>query len=122
MANTLVVKFTAVDKSDLGLVGGKGANLGEMVKAGFPVPDGFIVTANAYWQILGQNDLRSRLISVLKNLDHHDPVALNAASLRAKQLILRAPIPGELAHAIIAHYLKLGKGLSQALVASRKPT
>jgi len=119
MANTLVVKFTAVDKSDLGLVGGKGANLGEMVKAGFPVPDGFIVTANAYWQILGQNDLRSRLISVLKNLDHHDPVALNAASLRAKQLILRAPIPGELAHAIIAHYLKLGKGLSQALVAVR---
>jgi len=36
--------FEEIDKKDLLLVGGKGANLGEMTKAGFPVPEGFCVT------------------------------------------------------------------------------
>jgi len=40
----MIVDFKQVGKTDIGLVGGKGANLGEMVRAGFPVPPGFIVT------------------------------------------------------------------------------
>jgi len=43
-SNDYVVWFREIDKDDIPLVGGKGANLGEMVKAGFPVPNGFIVT------------------------------------------------------------------------------
>ena len=50
-----VVWFDEVDKEDGGLVGGKGANLGEMAKSGFPVPDGFIVTSHAYFQVLKEN-------------------------------------------------------------------
>ena len=43
-----IVWFREVDKDDIGLVGGKGANLGELTRAGLPVPPGFIVTAEAY--------------------------------------------------------------------------
>lgn len=43
-----ILWFEEVDKTSLPLVGGKGANLGEMTKAGIPVPPGFIVSVSAY--------------------------------------------------------------------------
>ena len=58
--NKLLVWFNGVDKDDVGLVGGKGANLGEMVKAGFPVPPGFIVTSQAYFQFIKINKLQTQ--------------------------------------------------------------
>ncbi|MDP6127828.1 MAG: PEP/pyruvate-binding domain-containing protein, partial [Dehalococcoidales bacterium] len=50
--NKVVVWFAEVDKNDIPLVGGKGANLGEMTNAGIPVPPGFIVTAGAYFDFI----------------------------------------------------------------------
>ena len=47
-----VVWFRDVDASDLGLVGGKGANLGELTKAQIPVPPGFVVTADTYFSFI----------------------------------------------------------------------
>ena len=47
-----IVWFKEVTKNDIPLVGGKGANLGEMTNAGIPVPPGFIVTADAYFDFL----------------------------------------------------------------------
>ena len=44
-----IVWFNEVNKDDVPLVGGKGANLGEMTRAQIPVPPGFIVTATAYF-------------------------------------------------------------------------
>ncbi len=52
MKKKLVNWFWEVDKNDVGIVGGKGANTGEMVKAGFPVPLGFIVTAKVIFSLL----------------------------------------------------------------------
>jgi phosphoenolpyruvate synthase/pyruvate phosphate dikinase len=48
----LFVWFNEVGKDDVGLVGGKGANLGEMTRAGIPVPPGFIVTSEAWYQFI----------------------------------------------------------------------
>ena len=45
---TFVVPLHAIGRGDLALAGGKGANLGELVRAGFPVPAGFVVTTDAY--------------------------------------------------------------------------
>ena len=50
--NNNVVWTTDVSKHDVALVGGKGANLGEMLKADLPVPPAFILTSNAYWKFL----------------------------------------------------------------------
>ena len=48
MSNKNVMWFKDIDKHDGNTVGGKGANLGEMTRAGFPVPNGFVVTVHAY--------------------------------------------------------------------------
>jgi pyruvate,water dikinase len=119
MKQDLVVNFNQVDKGDIAIVGGKGANLGEMVKAGFPVPEGFIVTAKAYYHLLEENNLRKPIGEILKDLDHHNPNNLNAASKRVKELILKTRVPNSLAIEIIKHYLKLGKGMPNSLVAVR---
>ncbi len=56
--NRDVVAFEEVGRGDIPLVGGKGANLGEMLKEGIPVPSGFIVTADAYGRFIEESGLR----------------------------------------------------------------
>src|SRR5437868_6805470 len=56
-----VLFFEEVDSSQLPRVGGKGANLGELTRAGLPVPPGFCVTTEAYVQIAESADLTSLL-------------------------------------------------------------
>lgn len=108
--------FEDIDKDDGALVGGKGANLGEMVKAGFPVPDGFVVTAPAYFYVLDHNYLRDKIKHQLDNVDLHDPHELTTAAASIKRLINRANIPKDLAKEILLAYHKLG---SDSLVAVR---
>lgn len=115
----MIVDFKQVGKNDVGLVGGKGANLGEMVRAGFPVPPGFIVTAAAYYHVVELNNLKPKIKPILHDLDIHDIHSLNQVSQRIKALISRANIPNQLALDIIERYLKLGSGHNQTLVAVR---
>ena len=114
-----VVDFKQVDKHDIGSVGGKGANLGEMIRNGFPVPDGFIVTAQAYYHILEINNLKPKIKEIISNLDASNPKNLNKVSSQIKKLILNASIPDDLALQIIKAYLKLGRGNNHSLVAAR---
>ena len=115
----LVVDFREVDKSDIPLVGGKGANLGEMAGAGFPVPGGFIVTTNAYKTFLDQNNLGRQIDEILKMVDSDSPESLQRVSLQIIKLIRKAKVPEELVKETISHYKKLGGLLTNALVAVR---
>lgn len=117
--NNFVVWFSEVDKEDISFVGGKGANLGEMVKIGLPVPDGFIVTSQAYFHFLKENNLRAKIKDLLEDLDTADPVALAHVSEQIKKLILNGRIPKEIYEPIIKYYSKLGKTFRDALVAIR---
>ena len=72
-----VVWFSEVDKEDISLAGGKGANLGEMTKAGFPVPNGFIVTAKAYKDFIKQNDLQVKINHLLGTVDFNNQDSLS---------------------------------------------
>ena len=56
-----IVWFEEVGKSDVGLVGGKGANLGEMVNASLPIPYGFIITAAAYFDFIEKAGIKVTL-------------------------------------------------------------
>ncbi len=58
--NKNIVWFEEVDKNDVSLVGGKGANLGEMTNASFPIPYGFIITSNAYFDFLKRKPPRKK--------------------------------------------------------------
>jgi pyruvate,water dikinase len=113
-----VVWFKDVDKDSGALVGGKGANLGEMVANGFPVPNGFIVTAPAYFYVLDHNHLRERIRELLKGVDVSDPRALDAAAKNVRKLISQAEVPEDLAKDIIEAYQKLGDGTPVAVRSS----
>ncbi|KKT66589.1 MAG: Phosphoenolpyruvate synthase [Candidatus Woesebacteria bacterium GW2011_GWA2_44_33] len=123
-----VLWFDEIDKDDIALVGGKGANLGEMTKVGFPVPDGFVVTAAAYDEFIGDNHLKTKIHQVLDSLDPSDTVSLERASRQVRKMVSAAPVPEKVAAAVMKTYLKLGKttkvsdtffGVSDTLVAVR---
>lgn len=118
MVKKFVVWFKDVDREDVGTVGGKGANLGEMTKAGFPVPPGFIVTAQAYFQFLSENKLQEKMKDILENLDVSDSGALEKAAKEIQHFITRSHFPKEIAHDIINAYFKLGKNLLVAVRSS----
>ncbi|MDP3994978.1 MAG: PEP/pyruvate-binding domain-containing protein, partial [bacterium] len=115
----LIVFFKDIDKHDIPLVGGKGANLGEMTKAGFPVPNGFAVTVPAYEMFIRENDLGKKISDVLKVLDVNDPSQLNQASKSIKKLILTGKFPDIVSKEIIKAYKLLSGRFKSALVAVR---
>jgi len=106
-----VVWFNEVTKKDVATVGGKGANLGEMTKARIPVPPGFIVTANAYYDFLQRSKTTDKIRSLLKPLDTNDSKQLQQISTEVKQAILNAPMLPELADEIKKAYREMGGGL-----------
>jgi pyruvate,water dikinase len=106
-----VVWFNEVTKKDIPLVGGKGANLGEMTNAGIPVPPGFIVTASAYFDFIEKANLHDKIKSLLDPLDIHKSKQLQEVALKVQKLITDAQMPKETAKAIKKAYGKMGKGL-----------
>ena len=106
-----VVWFEDVGKDDIPIAGGKGANLGEMTKAGIPVPPGFIVTAQSYFSFLGKSNLTDRIHSLLSSLDLNDSAKLQSVASEIKNSIGAAKMPEEIAREIAQAYRKMGGGL-----------
>ena len=114
-----VVWFDQVDKDDIGLVGGKGANLGEMTKAGFPVPGGFIVTSHAFFEFLKNNNLDKKIKNLINTLNFDDPHSLKQVSGLIKKEIVSGELEEELKKEIYLSYNALGGVLADPLVAVR---
>lgn len=106
-----VVWFNEVTKNDIGMVGGKGANLGEMTNAGIPVPPGFIVTAQAYFDFIEKAGLQPKIRSLLEPVNVHDSKQLQDVAVKIQKLITDAKMPPELAKEIAGAYKKMGDGL-----------
>jgi pyruvate,water dikinase len=106
-----VVWFNEVTKKDIPLVGGKGANLGEMTNAGIPVPPGFIVTAAAYFDFIEKSGLHDKIKALLDPVNVHNSRQLQEIAAEVQKLIQNAAMPPELAREIEQAYVKMGKGL-----------
>lgn len=117
-AHPSILWFADIDKNDLASVGGKGANLGEMVKAKFPVPDGFVVTAQAYFAFIKEADLEKKIRDILEPLDVNDSQALQKAAKKVQDLILASAFPEKLAAEVSSAYEKLGKTTEVAIRSS----
>ncbi len=102
--------FSEISKDNVREAGGKGANLGEMIRAGLPVPNGFVVSSEAYFAFLGRTGIKDKIATILSGLDVNDNKALNEASWKVKESILTAKMPGEIARAIVSAYEQLGEG------------
>jgi pyruvate,water dikinase len=105
------VWFSEVTKKDIPLVGGKGANLGEMTNAQVPVPPGFIVTADAYFDFLEATGITEQIRTLLIPLDTNNSTQLQDISAKIKDIIINAAMPKETARAIRQAYTTMGGGL-----------
>jgi pyruvate,water dikinase len=105
----VIAWFEEITKDDIPLVGGKGANLGEMANARIPVPPGFVVTAEAYFDFLKAN-LVNEISGYLQHLDVNDSKKLQEVSKIIKNRISSYPIPSYIANEIKDAYRKLGNG------------
>ncbi|MFU8766116.1 MAG: phosphoenolpyruvate synthase [Candidatus Methanoperedens sp.] len=108
MENNSVVWLEEVGKEDIGIVGGKGASLGEMIQAELPVPPGYAVTAQAYRRFLDENGFADKLFRTL-DIDVNDADALNGAEKKAKKIILDGKIPPDIEQGIRSKYAELCK-------------
>ncbi len=103
--------FRELSMSDLPLVGGKNASLGEMFQQlrplGVRVPDGFAVTAEAYRDALGAAGVWPKLHELLDNLDKRDVTALSHAGALAREIVYAAPMPPAVEEGIRAAWRQL---------------
>lgn len=110
--------FSQIHKNDIPIVGGKGANLGEMWNAEIPVPNGFVVTATAYFDFLATTSLKQKILTELSGLDMNDSKKLQQASKSIKTAIMSAQMPEALREEIKTRYHELS-GEYDRLVAVR---
>jgi pyruvate,water dikinase len=101
--------FKDLTKEDIPIAGGKGANLGEMTQAGLPVPEGYMITAQAYGTFIKENSLAKKIGSIL-TVDVDDSTKLMEASKKIRKLIEASPIPEKIIKDIIKAYKKLDRG------------
>lgn len=115
----LVVWLKDVDKEDVHFVGGKNANLGEMIGAGFPVPEGFAITVTAYYKFLKENNLDEKIKHLLGTVNYDDTESISQVSSHIKKLIKSSPVPEEIVKEIFSIYQKMTVKYDAAYVAVR---
>lgn len=106
----LTVKLSALRRGDAAVAGGKGANLGEALAAGLPVPDGFVITVAAFRAFLADSGIASRIEKLVDQLNVDDPDALQSTTAAIRELVLRTPVPDNVRAAVTTEY----SGLQQS--------
>jgi pyruvate,water dikinase len=110
MSQKDIVWFSDDGSSEIAQLGGKNASLGEMTRNmrrdGIPVPEGFAVTASAYWSFIDGSGLRDTISTIMAEIkSRRQPLAEGAKRIRS--LIARAHFPAGMAESIIEAYRKL---------------
>ncbi len=117
-----ILWFNEIGKNDVGIVGGKNANLGEMYQnltnaskkhkgEKIQVPYGFAVTAESYRFFIEQNNLDQKIKNILKGLDTKNMKMLEKCGNEVRTAIMRANFPESLSKEILGAYNKLAKHL-----------
>jgi phosphohistidine swiveling domain-containing protein len=103
----LVASLHDLGMGDLALAGGKGANLGALLRTGLPVPPGFCVTTAAYRAFLGIGDLGARIHQTVQGVRPDDPGSLEEAADSVRADFTSRLVPGDLAAEIVQAYTDL---------------
>ena len=93
-----------LSKKDIKLVGGKGANLGEMYNAKFPVPQAFVVTTNAFFEFLKKAKLEGEIKDMLLKIDVDNTAQLTEKSKEIREMVSSAKMPKKLEDEILEAY------------------
>ena len=100
----IICSLTEVDADSVALVGGKGANLGELVAAGAPVPSAFCVTTIAYRRHIEENGLAISIEAAFAAVDYTSQGSVEAIAASIRAFIMDAPMPPQIEQEITAAY------------------
>ncbi|ACB84341.1 PEP/pyruvate-binding domain-containing protein [Natranaerobius thermophilus] len=100
-----------ITKDDQSLVGGKGANLGEMINAGLPVPGGFVLLTTAYKRFVQTNGLQEKIDTLIKGIETRDDnlAELTQISEEIQNLFEQGDIPEDILEEIESSYQQIGE-------------
>ncbi len=96
-----------IDKDDIPIVGGKGANLGELMRLGIPVPEGFVVDAETFKRFIESTGLKDKIIKILNEIDVNNTKELENASKTIRKMIEETSMPKEIEEEIKKAYRQL---------------
>ncbi len=112
--------FYEIGRDEIDIAGGKGANLGEMVKNKFPIPPGFVLSSKTYFEFLDKANLREKISAILDKIDVEDSSDLQVNTKKIRKLITDSEIPEAIIKDILDAYDKLSKTVGEEpLVAVR---
>ncbi|MBO8128652.1 MAG: phosphoenolpyruvate synthase [Peptococcaceae bacterium] len=111
--------FEELTKDDIALVGGKGANLGELTRAGIRVPPGFCVTAQAYKYFIERTGLQAKIQELINQTDINNVEELSLNTARIREMIKGTAVPPEIEDEIIRAYEEMVKDDTPPVVAVR---
>ena len=111
--------FAEIGIGDVSLVGGKNASLGELYRElaskGIKVPNGFAITAQAYWDLLHRTGLARRIKEILSGLDTQDAANLQQRGRAIRRELAGAALPDDLAAEIVGAYHELCVGAGEPI-------
>ncbi|MBT4192027.1 MAG: phosphoenolpyruvate synthase, partial [Candidatus Diapherotrites archaeon] len=104
-----ILWFNQVTMDNVAQVGGKGASLGEMVQNNFPVPNGFVVTSEAYFNFVKSTGIQQQIIQKIDAINVESTAVLENVAKEVRLLIRKTPMPYEVKLEIITNYQKLNQ-------------
>ena len=117
-ASRFVAPFAALTAADTDRAGGKGANLGELERAGLPVPPGFVILVDAYRDAMDAAGARGELRTLLADVRADDADDVRARAARGRELVQAAAMPDQVRAAVLAAYRDLGPDVRVAVRSS----
>ncbi|MGL4669418.1 MAG: phosphoenolpyruvate synthase [Methanobacteriaceae archaeon] len=108
-----VANFEDLNKEDIDVAGGKGANLGELTQAGIPVPPGFVITSKTYDKFMKETGVYSKVMDLLDKIDVNETRELQKAAENIKALIVKTEIPEDIQVLITEAYNSLCQKVGQ---------
>ncbi len=99
--------FRQLSKDDVNIAGGKGASLGELYNANFPVPPGFVITTVTYQDFITETKIKSKIEAFLSGLDIEDTDDLHRRAKEIQDLFLDARVPEHMQDQILNAYSNL---------------
>jgi pyruvate,water dikinase len=110
--------FNEISRLDVPLAGGKGANLGDMARAGHPIPPGFVICAPAYRKMLACSGLDLKINELMQGLGRNNFGQLQELERQARRLVEKASFPDELRVMVNEAYHELGDHVPVAVRSS----
>lgn len=99
--------FNQLNRDSTDIAGGKGASLGEMTRAGIPVPPGFVVLTKAFERFLSETELNEEIQAALDKVNHHEMQSVEDAAETIRSLMLNAAMPDNIKTEITDAFSKL---------------